>query len=738
MSQFHFSEDNSHFVLHPVKDRRPAKKREIDPTKKPMFFTPRNNTHKGVLTEKASVVRSISQARKKIFHDDRLYFVIEFSAPINSWKSIQSAIDSLGGKITRVYNDTTIKLAIDPNDYEGFVDILEQERSLIVNVRESNSTDKFDQNFLRILQSREKPQDVTIEVSDLTGVSYIAELTTALEEFVKKNEERIELGYLTKNFAIFSGKLSSDTITEIAEQIEVVESVEPLPKIALISYNDPINENVELASVVSLSRETQQREVPTVCAIDSGVNRTHAILQGNISDTYDFTTNSPTPCQDNDGHGSMVSGIAIYGGNTQSNTRVLSKVLMVKGFENKSPVGNIMQIIEKTTAFFSDRTKVFNLSFSAFGPNRALSKMLDDLIYQRNLIVIACAGNIDYDQIRYSIATNNQNYPDYLTQYPIYFPGDGQNVITVGASTKYDSNWIRRNSPSPFTRSGTDHTKLKPDVVFDGGNLNHIHDGNGNHSFNNNNIGVKSASFNDPFQLSEGVGTSFSSPAVATIAANILQSYPFASPYLVKSLILSSTNLLGVNNVAFDSRIQGFGVPDFQSATQSTRWRICYLIQDVFTGSDPNELHRYKFLFPNDADRVTVTFAVGKPPNSSGYLRYNLVKSGNKPSSHVKPNDELGVYPIATTYKAVYNVHRGGNGEWVFEIYPHFDRNIGIDRSIRYGCIVTVESTQNADILAPIGKWIKSEISMVQRAQQAVDKRLAEEAEAALKPQQKT
>lgn len=196
-------------------------------------------------------------------------------------------------------------------------------------------------------------------------------------------------------------------------------------------------------------------------------------------------------------------------------------------------------------------------------------------------------------------------------------------------------------------------------------------------------------------------------------------------------------HLLNSNNVIFNPQVQGFGMPDFQSATQSTRWRICHLVQDVFTGSDPNEIHRYKFLFPNNADRVTVTFVAGKPPNSQGYLRYNLVKSGNKPSSHLKPNESIGVYPIGSTFKAVYDVHRGGNGEWTFEIYPHFDKNIGVDRSLQYGCIVTVESTQNADILTPISKWIKAEVSMVQRAQQAVDKRLAEEAEAALKPQQK-
>ncbi len=726
MSQAHFSEDNSHFRLHSVKDRKPSIKKEIDPTKKLNFHTRRHNTHKGVLTEKAEIVRKISESRKQIFKDERFYFVIQFSDSINGWKSIQSALNSLGGNITRVYSDTTVKIAIHPFEYENFVEVLEKERSLIVNVRESNSSDKFDEKFLHVLESREKPQEVTIEVSDLSGMGYISELTLALEKFVEKTNEHIELSYATDNFIIFSGRLLPKTISDIAEQIEVVENVEPLPKIALISYNDPIDQNVELASVVSLSRETHQKNVPLICTIDSGVNRIHAILQGNIAETYDFSTNSPTPCIDNDGHGSMVSGIVIYGGNTQSNTQVLSKVIMAKGFDNKVPVDDIMKIIDKTTSFFAEKTKIFNLSFSAFGPNRTLTKMLDDLIYKRNLIVVACAGNIDYDQIGHSMI-NNTKYPDYLQKYPIYFPGDGQNVITVGASTKKDSNWIKRNFPSPFTRTGTDTNNIKPDVVFDGGNLHHSDNGNGVHSFNSTDVGVKSASNNDPFQLSEGVGTSFSSPAVATIAGNILQQYTFASPYLVKSLILSSTNLLNSTGQSFEYNVQGFGIPDLQIATQSTRWRVCYLVQDSFNGTDPNAVHQYKFLFPVNADKVTITFVVGKPPNSKGSFHYKLVKSGNKPNSNVKPNYKISNSDITTTYKAVYDVKRGGNGEWTFQINPYFDKTIGMDRTLNYGCVITVESTKNLDVLTPISKWMKSEITMVARIQEAVNKKLAEE-----------
>jgi len=709
MPQSHFSEENSHFFLRSSEWRRKPIQRKNDPTKKPVFFTRRSGTKKGTLSEKADRAKEISNSRNKIFRSNRIYFIITFSDSITGWKSVQSALNALGGEITKVYNDTTVKLAIKPEDYEKFAETLEHERSLIVDIRESLLTDKLEKDFLEKLEHvQDKLQRVTIEVSDLSGLAYFDALNDALERYAMLNNEMMELGYKTTNFAIFSGTLSSFHIKEIADQIETVESIELLPEITLISYNDPIEQNVSLASVVSLSRDAKREDLPLVCAIDSGVNTAHAILQGNIEDTYDFTTNSQKPCSDNDGHGSMVSGIMVYGGSHPTHTQIMAKALMVKAFEDSKPIADIMQIIDKSTSYFSNKTKIFNLSFSAFTPNRSLSKMLDHLVFSRDLIIVACAGNVSFDQIKNNLE-NNVNYPDYLYNHPIYFPGDSHNVITVGASTSISSNFVPKNSPSPFTRIGMDDKNIKPDVLADGGNLNVTGGQSGNpFQFNTKDVGIRSASFNDPVKLSEGVGTSFSSPAVATIAGNIVSHYQTSSPYLVKALILSSSSLLkNATGNSFGWNIQGFGVPDYISAVLSSRWRVCYLLQGVFDGSDPLATHSYKFLFPANADKVTVTFVCGKPPNSGGCFRYKLIKSGSKPSSNLIPTSRSAELPIHTTGQAVYDIKRGGKGEWTIDVIPLFDKSIGIDKTLKYGCVVTVESTKNLDIHTSIKEWMR-------------------------------
>ena len=219
-------------MLHAVRDRTVPKKR-INSSKKSRFHTHRCNTRKGVLTEKAHKVKTISGSRNRIFPDARLYFIIRFSDSVR-FKSVQSALDALGGKITQEYDKTTVKIAVFPEEYEHFAEQMEKQRSLIADVRESNLSDKFDKRFLDVLAESKKPQEVTIEVSDLSGLANTEPLASALYAFVKKTGGKIDLGYAADYFAIFSGKLPPSAIAEIAEQVEVVESVEPAPEISLI------------------------------------------------------------------------------------------------------------------------------------------------------------------------------------------------------------------------------------------------------------------------------------------------------------------------------------------------------------------------------------------------------------------------------------------------------------------------------------------------------------------------
>lgn len=475
-----------------------------------------------------------------------------------------------------------------------------------------------------------------------------------------------------------------------------------------------ISREIGLESIIASSKG-EAKALPITCIIDSGIQKNHILLNKYVADTYDFSTNSQLPCDDNDGHGTFVAGVTVYGGNLRTHTDPLSNIVMVKGFKDvRTPITNILQMIDKTIGYFSAKTRVFNLSMSARKPNVSLTTTLDDLVYRRDVTVVASAGNIPPNFIKTNVE-NNIPYPGYLESHPIYFPGDSSNSITVGALASRDSNFCRGNSPSPFTRAGTNLNCVKPDVVEDGGNTNVARSEGSIIDFNCRGVGVRSTSFQDFNGYEEEGGTSFSSPAVATLLANILDRYPYASSFLAKAILISSCfRLRDSNNEEFSELVQGYGCPHYHNAISSMLWRVSYLLQGSFDGSNLMLSHWYNFLFPQYADRIKLTFVCGKPAKSKGYFTYRIFKSGVRSSSNVRPEGSYGAirrhshgsFKVYSTFQAIFDIKRGGKGIWDFQIIPHFNQTVNMDPSLKYGCVITVESTQNMDIYSDVSKWL--------------------------------
>jgi hypothetical protein len=718
MSQSHFSDDHSHFYLGGKDGQRTIKPKQKRAKGSKPFFCHTSDSQKGSLAEKAEIVRGQSMAKKTIFDDRRLYFVIAFSDSL-SWKSVSDTLKQLEGELTEVYGDRTVKLAIRKNAYDNFVEALERGRKYISDISESSGSDKIDAELARALEENPLvPQKVTIEVVDVSGLKLTSELETALKRFAQEHNGEIELGYSSEKFAVFTATLSPMVLNEISEKVEIVEHVRLMPAVSLASLGG-VPRGISLASVISMAN-TKPKQLPIVCAIDTGINRNHTLLHDYIADVHDFSSSPPSlPCEDGDGHGSMVAGVLVYGGSCNTHTEPVARVIMAKGFERHDRVlGDILQNIVRTIEKFASRTKVFNFSFAAFGPNPSLTKVIEDMAYYRDITIVACAGNIATQAIKNELE-NHIPYPNYLQRHHIYFPGDSKNAITVGSFASVDSNICRKNSPSPFTCAGIGGNWIKPDVLEDGGNMNANWNGNEIIEFDHSRIGISSASFRNNHELLEDVGTSFSCPAVAALAANILDRYPNASQALVKAIVLSSSSPLSDSSGSmFDKLIQGLGRPDFPSALNSTRWRTCYLLQDAFDGTVPRPYKRYRFLFPDNADRLTITIVSTRPADSKTYLRFRLVKSGAKvDSTPPKPREYFGSFRVGTTYQSIYDVKRGGKGLWTMDIWPLFDHTLGVDPGIKYGCVISIESGKHKDVFSQIASWMPSQVRQPSIAQ---------------------
>ena len=70
---------------------------------------------------------------------------------------------------------------------------------------------------------------------------------------------------------------------------------------------------------------------------------------------------------------------------------------------------------------------------------------------------------------------------------------------------------------------------------------------------------------------------------------------------------------------------------------------------------------------------------------------------------------------ISSTFQAIYDIKRGGKGPWAIQLSPHFESLPNVDTSLKYGCVLTIESTKNADIYAEVSKWASRTAAVIRQ-----------------------
>jgi hypothetical protein len=228
---------------------------------------------------------------------------------------------------------------------------------------------------------------------------------------------------------------------------------------------------MKLSSVIPLTNPQANgnpiRTLQTIVAIDTGMNPNHSRLRPNIAGTFDNGSGTISPCIDNVGHGSCVSGLAIFGAEYVSNFRPSAKIAMIKNFELDAS-GRVDEIDENTIGVISDtiaryrfNSRILNLSFNCESPNPSLTRALDEIAFANDHIIVVSSGNIQTRTID-AFLDAGQQYPDYLRNQVVYFPADCRNVITVGGHTLCDSNLVPRDCPAPFSKCGLSEYVIKP------------------------------------------------------------------------------------------------------------------------------------------------------------------------------------------------------------------------------------------------------------------------------------
>ncbi len=421
---------------------------------------------------------------------------------------------------------------------------------------------------------------------------------------------------------------------------------------------------------------------PHICILDTGVNAGHPLLAQslNISDLH--TIDHTWGIADQNGHGTEMAGLTVWGDLTQSlassDPVVLThrlesvKILPHNGGNIGRHHGNLtLEAVARPEISAPNRQRVFSMAVTAKdnrdqGKPSAWSATLDSLACDVDgegltpRLLIVSGGNIN-DPNAWA------NYPDSNSTDSIHDPGQAWNILTVGAYTeKTDITEANTGCYSAIAPSGglspfsttsltwQKHWPLKPDVVFEGGNV--AKDALGPVTMFSLSLLTTSHELTNRL-LTATNATSSATALCSRMAAQLMAQYPNLWPETVRALIVHSAEWTEQMKADFLNpqersgdyqyliRHCGFGVPNLERALWSTSNSLTLIVQDElqpFVREDKGEpklreMHLHSLPWPQEAlmnlgatpveMRVTLSYFIEPSPGivergAGGRYRY--------------------------------------------------------------------------------------------------------------------
>jgi Subtilase family len=413
---------------------------------------------------------------------------------------------------------------------------------------------------------------------------------------------------------------------------------------------------------------------PTVCLLDTGVNRGHVLLEPLLAAGSVLSCDPAWAVNDHAGHGTEMAGLAAFGdlaplllsgGPVPVHHRLESvKILPPTGDNEPDVYGAVTQeAVARAELVAPHSARAVCLTITAKdGRDRGMpsswSAAIDDfaagaLDDQRRLFCIS-AGNADIDAAIH--------YPDSNASDSIRDPGQAWNALTVGAVadrieiTDPDlAGWTAAApsgdlGPCSTTSCTWRHARpwpIKPDVLMAGGNVAISPDGT--RADNTDSLSLLTTHWMPLARQFAATGdTSAAAALAARLAARINAAYPNMWPETVRGLIVHSAEWTdamlrrfpGDRDMLKRLRFYGFGVPDEAAALRSADDALTLVAQQTIQPFDKEtkdgktryvtgEMHLHRLPWPTEVLsglggrdvelRVTLSYFIEPSPGERGW-----------------------------------------------------------------------------------------------------------------------
>lgn len=375
--------------------------------------------------------------------------------------------------------------------------------------------------------------------------------------FAKGLGFRVPSGYLEfpeRSVLLLYGSL--DQMSASMTALNMIAELRKAKETADFYVSSSLTEQNDQTEALLARTEFGAQNPPYICVLDSGANHSHPLLKNSLLSEDMHAVNKAWGTHDQQDHGTGIAGLSLWGNLTDAfnsslpiyiNHRLESVKLLPDVGENDPQLYGLITIqgVAYPESTAPDRSRVFNMAVTADGTDRgrpsAWSSTIDSLSTdvvnhgETPRLFVISAGNSNFE--------NYKDYPDSNTTESIQDPAQSWNALTVGAYTDLititepdveDKPLAPQGGLSPFSTTSQIWQKkwpLKPDVVFEGGNLGT--DGRFCCRFDSLELLTAHSNFEERL-LTTSNATSAASALCSNMAARLMAEYPNLCPETIQ------------------------------------------------------------------------------------------------------------------------------------------------------------------------------------------------------------
>lgn len=503
---------------------------------------------------KNMIFDALSVGKVKSSSFENSYFFIDLTYEYYN-NLVVEMLKDLDLEIKTILNDYQIIVRAKPASVSGYIQKRDRiPKKITRTIRKIyclKGEDKLGSNLLKIIKQDPNPTrvfNVSIKLLDNLSEEEETEFNKIVSQYIQRE---INPKYFPRSKQFICGS-SARRILEISE-LPFIKKISITPKLKPQGYRFG-----ELVYSSGSYEILKNEDVPVICVVDSGTSecfKDFCILQDSyeFDNPYDFV-----------GHGTMVASVASFGEDIIDKRCTLRQKAKIISFKlDNGPEDEDVPLEEAVmTAIdeYKNLTNVFCLSYNYYDdidPEDRLDivKKLDNFIQRSNIILVNSCGNIDLP-IAYE---QKNNYPKYLSAYPVLCPSEAKNIFSVGSICKQSS--PEKCVPSYQTRIGLHPIFLnenldkyrffKPDVSTFGGNSELISE-ELSEGFEiaispDLEIGV----MNNNGDIVNATGTSFSAPLIALCFARLYEEYNYKNSETYKAILINKAIRGNINELPF-------------------------------------------------------------------------------------------------------------------------------------------------------------------------------------------